>query len=127
MAARPHPRQRLIENLEHGKDRLRAEQAPDGGEIDAEAIPLEEQRRATADARHEAIAEGREELLEDAAGISAASEALIESSERCGGIAVGDRAEEGADPLLAAGADDGMDIIDTDRAAARAEAFDKER
>ena len=127
MTARPHPRQRLIEDLEHRQDRLGAEQPAGDCQVDPQTIPLEEQRRAAADTRHEAIAESREELLEDATGIGAAGEARVEGNQRRGGIAAGNRPDQRADPLLAAGADDGMDIVDTDRAGARAEELLEER
>ena len=127
MTARPHPRQRLIEDLEHRQDCLGTEQPAGGGQVDPHSIPLEEQRRAAADTRHEAIAESREKLLEDATGIGAAGEARVEGSQRRGGIAAGNRPDQRADPLLAAGADDGMDIVDTDRAGARTEELLEER
>ena len=127
MAARPHPRQRLVENLQHGQDRRRAERRADGHRIDAGAARLQEPLRSAADAGHEPVPEHRQHLLKHAAGVGAPLEGRVERGDCGRWIAVADGGDEAPDPLLAARSDHGMHVVDADRARRRAEQLLEER
>jgi hypothetical protein len=115
MGALSHPREAVVDDLQHGQQGLCASGFSGRGEVDAVAVAREECFWATADAGNEAVAKGGEHLLKNTAGISAAGKGIIEGSQCPLGVTVNNGLDQSSNLFFTADSDDGLHIVNADR------------